>query len=248
MKKQLGATALVVATLFGMPCIAAEDTVESVEKTLVEAWDKLASMSGTLDLVADVVVNPNAKGPLHLVGGGSTAYMKKGDKPLYCVDAWAGMNAEFKMGQAKCIHDGKDTHLETVFMGRVSSQKLDTGGIAPGGKAFFDLLHQHVDLTLLPAGKINDQDVYILEGTAKEPSDDIPVVKGRAYLAKETGIPLKIVLVDKEGKDIATITHMDIKVNPPLSEGSFVYVPSAPPPPRAPAPLPKAPGETAASE
>lgn len=244
MKRYAGMMLLAAAALMWAQAALAEDTVESIEKAVVEQWDKLKSMSATLGLVADVKLNPEAEKAMHLVGGGSTAFMKKGDAPMYCLDVWAGLNEKAPMAKAKIVHDGVDTYLDTVLMGKNRSQKLDGGGVAPGGKALFDLLKEHATLSVLPSEKVDGKDVHVIEATPKEPSDDVPISKVRLYFAKDTGIPLKVEIVGKDATPMGEITMSDVKVNPELAAGLFVYTPPAPPaPPASPAAAPAAAGK-----
>jgi len=232
MTKQLGLVILAVAAVLWTPFLAAEDTVESIEKAVVEQWEKLNSVSATFDLVADVVLNPEVGKPVHVIGGGSADYLKKGDKRPSRVEAWVGTNPEFKMAQAKVVSDGTTAHVETTVFGNVNTETVDVSAVAVGGKELFAQARKHLDLSAMPSTKIDDKDVYVLEGTPKDQNADIPVKKVRGYFAIATGIPLKISLFDGSGTEMGTVTMMDININQELSDSLFVYVAPAPPAPK----------------
>lgn len=245
MKKHFGVVALVVAAILFMQGAMAQDTVESIEKAAIAQWDKLKSISATLDLNVSVKLNPSVDKPLVLVGGGSTAYLKKDGKIMGRIEAWTGMTEQVKLASANGVCDGEKAYLDVVFMGKREHIEADATAV-PVGKAGFDSLKQHLNLAAAPAAKVGDEDCYVLEGTPKEELDEnIPVGKVAIYISKKTGILLKIGVLDRQGSEIGALTVNDIKVNPDLSPDLFVYVPPAPPTPPTPPAQPASTGAKA---
>lgn len=244
MKMRLVLTILVAAVVLWMPLASAQDTVESIQKAVIEKWDGLKSMSGTFNLNVQYKIKPDMPNPLKLMGGGSTDYVKVDQTAKYRMNAWAGFSEAAKMGQLQSLFDGTTAYVDTLFMGKVDSKQLPASeAIAPGGKAFFDFVNQHVNLAPSAAVDVNGKACYALEGAFKEVDEGNPVGKIIACFDKETGVPMKINVIDKQGVEIGVITMTDVKINPEIKEEVFKYVPltpPAPPTPPTPAPAPAA--------
>jgi outer membrane lipoprotein-sorting protein len=243
MVKKLRGALWVTVALLCAPIAPAQDTVESIEKAVTDAWNRLNSMSATLAANAEFKLKPENPAPMKAMGGGTVNYLKKGETPLYALEGWAGLSEQAKLAQARCVHDGQQLHVDTLVFGKVESE-TPANAITPGGKALFDFLRENLNLAAKPAEKLNDKEAYVIEGALKQPDEKIPMASILIYFDKATGIPLKVASLDKQGMPSATITVNDIKVNPPLAEDLFKYVPLAPPAPPA---LPTPPAAPAAA-
>ena len=241
MSKRLGMVVVLAAAMLWIPVATAqEQSVEAIQKAVAEKMDGLKSLSSPLALNVEVKLNPDMPNPLKLVGGGSVDYLKKGDKPLYRADIWAGFSETApKMAQAQSAYDGKLVHYD-VF---IPLAKIDETGTVDPGESFkadanvmFAELRKYVDLTALPPAQLGDTDVYVLEGKPKEGTDWGPVAKVRISFAQDTGIPLKVAIVGADDTDMGTLSMTGLKVNGELSEDNFKIVPFARPIPPAPKP------------
>jgi outer membrane lipoprotein-sorting protein len=245
---------VVVLAVLWVPGVWAQDTVESVQKAVIEQWNKLNSASGTFTLAGEYKMSKDATGALKFAGGGSFNHLKKGETSLFIMNAWAGMTEAAKLAQVQGYYDGKDLYGDvSVPLAKVfESGKVDPSEFsgAPGAKALLDLAQKHLNLTVAPAEKVGDKDCYVLEGTFKDQDEKNPVGKLKICLAKDTGILARVGIISKEGAEMGAITMADVKVNPPLGEDVFKYVPLPPPappkPPDATQPAANAPATDAA--
>ncbi|NIA15050.1 MAG: hypothetical protein GWP08_13335 [Nitrospiraceae bacterium] len=240
MKMRSGVAVLMMAMALWVPAALAEvPTLEAIEKAVVEKWDALTSMSGTLDLALEFKLNPNMAKPVPLMGGGDVAYLKK-DNPLYRSYIWVGIG-QSKLVEAQAVSDGAKTQYEaSVPMAQVrESGTVDTAEIgAPGGKPLFDMLREHLVLSALPDAKIGEKPAYAIAAKPKEDSDEVPVSTLEIFFDQETGIPVKLRAVGKDGAEMGSLTMKDLKINETLGEGVFTFksiLPPAPPAPAAPA-------------
>jgi len=248
MTKKLTLSLLIAAALVWAPLAVAEDTAESIEKAVVENWDKLGSLSANLNLNADFPMNllaallsnktpdPNntAKGELAITG--SVDYVKKDPIPCSRLELHASLNEAIKARSlSNC--DGTDAYTEFEFFGKVDSKKIDPKSmVSPGGKALFDLLKGYFNLAALPAEKVGEKDAYVLEATLKAPDPKVPISKLRFWFAKDSGVILKGEAFDAANASLATLTVNDIKCNQPIAPDRFKYTPPAPLPAPSPAP------------
>lgn len=240
MSKRLGMVVLLAAAMLWLPVATAqEQSVEAIQKAVAEKMDALKSMSSNLDLNVEVKFNPDQPNPLKLVGGGYTDFLRKGETGLYRLYIWAGFSETAKLAQAQGVFDGKILHYDALVpLAQVSESGTEDPGesFKPGAQVMFAELQKHANLAALPPSKVDDKDVYVLEGTPKEGADWGPVAKVKVCFAQDTGIPLKIAVVGKEGNDMGGLSMTDIKVDAELSEDRFIYVALAPPAPPAPKP------------
>lgn len=249
MTRKLVATLLMATVLLAVPVALAEDTIESIEKAVVEQWDKLTSVCASLALNADFPMNivasliskkepdPANKAVGKLVINGPVDYQKKDGKVASRLELNAALNEALK-ARALFVSDGTNANLEYEYFGKVETKKIEQADMAPpGGKALFDYLKQEFNLAAQPAEKVNDKDAYVLDATLKTPDPSIPISKLRFYFAKDSGVLLKGIVYNAENAPFATLLVNDIKLNTPIPDDRFKYTPPAPPaPPAAPAP------------
>ncbi|GAF73674.1 unnamed protein product, partial [marine sediment metagenome] len=77
-------------------------------------------------------------------------------------------------------------------------------------------------LTLLPDEKVEEQAAYVIESKPKSPGPQ-PMAKSKMFFAKDSGIMIKMVGLDAEGKAIMTMNVKDVKLNPEISPDRFVF-------------------------
>jgi hypothetical protein len=251
MTKKLTLSLLVAIGLVWVPMAVAQDTPESIEKAVIESWDKLSSLSANLNLNSDFPMNliaalisnkppdPNntAKGKLAITG--NVNYVKKDPTPCSRLELHAALNETLKARiLSNC--DGTDAYRESEFFGKVESKKIEPKDVpALGGKALFDRLKGNFDLAAQPSEKVGDKDAYVLDATPKTPDPNGPIYKLRFWFAKDSGVMLKGEAFDGANASLATLMVTDTKLNQPIAPEQFKYTPPTPPtPPPAPAPAP----------
>ena len=225
---------------------AAPQSLESIEKAIIEKWDALSAMSAAFDINVEVKLNPDMPNPMKLTGVGSADYRKKADKKCYRIDAWAGFSAASKMAQYQEVCDGTNVYRD-IFVPLLQIRETGAANpsevVSPDPKKLLELAGEHLNLAAAASEKVADQDCYVVEGAPKEQDAKNPVAKVKICFAKATGVPLLIAAMDKAGIQIGSIALKDVKVNHELADSVFQYVPLVLPAPPAP-PAPAEPAKT----
>ncbi len=231
------------------PIAFAQDTVDGIEKAVVEKWDKLASLQAKLDLKADFPMNivaalvsgkdpdPANKAIGKLVINGAVDYAKKDAVVCSRLELNGALNDALK-ASGLFVSDGAVANAEWTFFNKVDHKQIDIKSIVPpGGKALFDLLKKNFTLAAQKPEKVGDTEAYVLDATLLAPDPKYPVSKLRFFFAKDSGVLLKCDAYDALSAVLATLTASEIKLNQPIAPERFKYTPPAAPAPT-PAPAP----------
>ena len=250
MTKKLTLCVFMIAVVAWAPMTVAQETADSIEKAVVENWDKLGALTANLNLNADFPMNlvgaliskkpadPNNTAKGKLVVTGSVDYVKKDATVCSRLELHAALNEALK-ARALFVSDGAEAYVEYEFFGKVEYKKIELKDmIAPGGKPLFDGLKKSFTLAAQPAEKVGDKDAYVLDATLTAPDPNVPISKLRFWFAKDSGVLLKCDAFDVANAVLATLAVTDIKLDQPVAPERFKY---APPPPPAPPPAPPAP-------
>lgn len=224
-KRSVAVLLMMAVAALWMPMHAwGQDTVESIQKDVVAKWEKVTSCSAIIAGSGDVKISAQMPTPLHLVGSGSVDFMKQASGACSRLELGAGLTPQAKpMGRILFVSNGPDAFIETEFIGKVQAKKVDGIPIAAGGQELFNVMNQHLTLTAMPSEKVGEVDAYVLAGELKVPDASIPVSKLLVYFAKDTGVVLKAVALDTEGKPMVTLAMQDIKLNQPIAANKFMY-------------------------
>jgi outer membrane lipoprotein-sorting protein len=220
--------ALVVGTLLAFPAATpAEETIDTVEKKIIELFDQYDSITYKVSMT----LNANIGGmTMTSKGEGTSEYMKKGDKTLFRQDM--AINTENPMNPDQpstsnntIICDGEFAYTlqQRGSIRQAFKRNIADVDSAPGGKMMFDYLNKHGDLKLLPSEKINGQEVYVIEVTLKQTNPMGIPAKRKRYISKSTGLPAKLEMFGPDGKPMLTITMSDVKINPKTDPSRFVF-------------------------
>ena len=127
-------------------------------------------------------------------------------------------------GAVSTISDGTFVYNLNDMMGQKMAvkQKADSLQGTPGGKQMFENMKKNSTLTLLPDEKVEGQAAYVIESKPKSPGPQ-PMAKSKMFFAKDSGIMIKMVGLDAEGKAIMTMNVKDVKLNPEISPDRFVF-------------------------
>lgn len=255
MTAKLTLYALIAIALVWAPLAVAEDTVESIEKAVVENWDKLSAVDAAVNLNADFPMNlvgaaisgkapdPNNKAVGKLVVTGHVDYAKKDAVVCSRLELNATLNESLK-ARGLFVCDGAQANVEWEFFNKVDHKSLDVKDAIPsGGKALFDLLKQNFTLTAQKSEKAGDAEAYVLDAKFTVSDPNLPISKLRFWFAKDSGVLLKCQAHDLLDAVLATLTVTEIKLNQPAAPERFKYTPPAP----APAPETKPAAETKAA-
>lgn len=225
--KYIGGLALVFAA--GLP-VSAQESVEAIEKSVTENWNKLSSLS------ADVETKMEQSNPSYSMKNeskGKFEYAKIQDVPYFRMEATTNMQMsqggqEQKMDSTNLmVSDGKVMFAEVKMLGQTQVMKLPTSTnedpLGIGGSMIWSSLRESMTLAALPSVEINGKSTHVVEGTMKDQQTGIS--KNKFHFDKETGLLVRLESYDMEGKMILHTNTTNIKTNPEISPSRFRYTP-----------------------
>lgn len=207
--------------------VAAATTIEEVEKSLMDARNKVKSYTAKTKMVQDVDLGGGNK--MQSTMDGTIEWMRKGDKFLYRNDN-KGMMTQNMSGQenkmesnATMISDGDFMYTLTEQMGQKHAFKAPVDpNISGDAKVMFAALREDSNLKVLPDEKVDGADAYVIEAMPKE-AQGSPMSKTLFYFRKDNGMMVKNEAFDDKGKKIFTTTTTDIKMNTEIPAERFVF-------------------------
>lgn len=202
------------------------DTLEEVEKKIVDAADKVKSFT------ADVSTVTEAKGEGFSTSSrmqGTSEVMRKGDTVLMHMELkTTGVtkigDQEQKMESTSLmVCDGDFNYVLTEQAGQKMAMKMKADPKMAGisSKQLFTEWGKENDLKLLPDEKVDGRDAYVIEVTPKKPG--AATGKQLAYFDKEHGLMLKMVVMGEDGKPMSTTTLSNYKTGVDLKPDRFVF-------------------------
>lgn len=137
---------------------------------------------------------------------------------------------ETKMeGNMLMIYDGEFSYTLTDMAGQkmaMKSKPEKKDNLNPfDQKALFKFQREHFELKLLPEEKVDGKAVYVIELKPKKSANPQMNMIGRSvgYYDKESGIALKAMSFDANGKEMASSITRDIKLNEDIKPERFVF-------------------------
>jgi outer membrane lipoprotein-sorting protein len=219
---------LLVGTLLAFPATTiAEETIDTVEKKIVETFDQYDSMTYKLTMTMEA-----AMGGMTMTGKGEGAseYMKKGDKSLFRQEMTITVENSMSPGQpmtsnSTIICDGEFVYTvqEQGSLKQAFKQNIADTDSAPGGKMMFENLKKNSNLKLLLDEKINGEEAYVIEVVPKQVNPMGGPTKIKRYIIKKTAVPAKLEMFGPDGKVMMTITMSDVKIDPKIDPSRFVF-------------------------
>ena len=212
-------------------------SLEAAEAEVAGLWDKVESYTAAMTM--DMPTVPGAAAASTIVhGAGSTECLKKDGQLLYRFEVVMSMKMGPKsMDQTMLgVFDGKDFHMQMDMMGKTTVMKSKpdpASGMLPGsGKDLFNQLHTMFDLTVLPDDTVDGKPASVFGLTLRTDAPNAAIAqakemfgKGRIYFAKDSGVQLMMVLLDKSNAPLLTLRYKDIIVNASVSPDHFKYTP-----------------------
>lgn len=226
MQTRIRLTSLAAVLLAFVQMAPAGDTLESVEKTIAAEWEKHKSLSANLSLSQQMEMGG---GRVTSTGTGTFEYLRKGDKELYRLEmattttqAFAG-NEQTIEQKVLSINDGEFVYNLTDGMGKkiAAKSRADKAKMG-GGKAMFKQLREEHELTLLPDQELDGHSAYVIEAVPKK-STPMAIARTVYYLRQDTGVMMKSVALNADGKAVQTMTFSEFKINPTIAPERFVF-------------------------
>lgn len=205
----------------------AADSLEDVEKKLVEAHSKMKSYTSKTKTVQSFDMGGGNK--MSSDYGGNIEWKREGEKQMFRTEmkgtttqSMGGTDNKMEVS-VLMISDGDFLYTLSEQMGQkmATKQKPDTA-MAGDPKKLFEKIRADNEVKVLPEEKLDGASVIVLEVIPKNTADG-PVAKSMMYFAKDTGINVKVVGKDKDGKEVFTNTSTDIKLNTEIAKDRFVF-------------------------
>jgi outer membrane lipoprotein-sorting protein len=228
MRRMVGIAVIVVVSC-ALSARAAE-TVESVAKKIGEQTAKYKSLQYSMHSVNEGQA---------MVGKSTTTgqfqAMRKGEKTLSRMESKSSQ----KIGEqtqeyvSTMINDGEFMYTITDAGGQKMAMKMKVDPKMAGAdpldsESAFKAMGKDFNLKVLPDAAVDGKDAWVIEATPKDTKNpNMVMAKMVSYYDKKTGIPVKSLGYDKDGKVINTMVISDVKTNADISADRFVF--KAPP-------------------
>ena len=174
---------------------AVGDTLESVEKTIVEQGKTLSSITSNSTYFMD-----NVSGTTKTHGEGKTAYeyMRKGEKSLYRIETSYTSVMETNgaknttKGTSLTVCDGDFNYMYSETNGVKSAMKMRaTPGSVTVAQSYFDTMAQTYNLELMPDAKVGSHSTYVIRAVLKNSSPGM-ASEQFFYFDKATGMSSRL--------------------------------------------------------
>jgi len=234
MMRRMVGMAVIVVLGCALSARAAE-TIESLAKRIGEQTAKYKSLQYNMHSVSEAQA---------MVGkstmDGQFQAMRKGDKTLSRMETKS--RSSMKMGDqpeqtqeytSTMINDGEFMYTITDAGGRKMAMKMKpdpkmAGADPLNSESAFKAMGKDFNLKVLPDAAVDGKDAWVVEATPKDNKNPgMVLAKMVSYYDKKTGLPVKSIGYDKDGKVINTMIISDIKTNADIPADRFVF--KAPP-------------------
>ncbi|MBI4719295.1 MAG: outer membrane lipoprotein carrier protein LolA [Planctomycetes bacterium] len=206
---------------------AAAETIEEVEKKLVEAQGKLKSYTAKTKTTQDLDMSEESK--IKSTDEGTIEWMRVGDKTLFRQDSKSMTSGKLGGKEMKeeltqtIINDGQFFYTLSDQGGQKTAYKTKADdSMTNDAKQMFAMMREDHNLKLVGDEKVDGADCYVVELVPKQ-TEGNPVVKNIMSFRKDCGIAVKTVGKDKNDKVIFTNTTTDIKLNAEIARDRFEF-------------------------
>ncbi len=223
----------VVVVLACVLSARAAETLESLQKKIGEQTSKYKTLQYNVQMVSEGMGMPGKS-----TSEGQFQAMRKGDKSLSRMETKSRMT--FKVGDQEqtqeysstMINDGEFVYTVSDAAGQKMAMKMKPDSKMAGSdplnsEAAFKAMTKDFNVKVLPDATVDGKDAWVLEATPKDKSGGNPMSRMVTSYDKKTGLPLKSVGYDKDGKVLNTMTISNVKTNADIPAERFVF--KAPP-------------------
>ncbi len=211
---------ITIVVILACVSFASAETLESVEKTLVEKFKAYKSLSA--DVAMTVQISPGMGGE----GKGTMEFLRDDGQEMVRTEIIMKMNfgGQLMESHTASFFDGTDAYtiIETMGQKQVMKMPASQAQGRSGGKAFFTDLKRENELRLLPEETIDGIKVYVIEAKPKKPTPQAPGLT-KFYFDKDKGFMGKMISWDAGGKTMVSLTMANVKINPKLDASRFVF-------------------------
>lgn len=211
-----------------VPAVFAADTIESVQKAIIEKSEKITSIQFKSVSTSDMnTPQYSAK----TESESTVEAAKKGD--AWLLHAEAKTKSSQKVGDQEMkndantlmICDGKFNYILNESQGQKQAMKMAISENMSmiSNKHFFDTLAKDYDLKLLPDEQAEGKDTWTIEAAPKKAPMEGMAAKMKFHFDKDNGMTIKVVGLDAAGKTVTSTINKDIKLNASIPDDHFVF-------------------------
>ncbi len=214
-----------VCVLLAAPALA--DTLDEIEKKLVESNAKLKSYSAKTTMSQDMSFGEGMQ--MKSNSTGTVEWARRDGKEMFRTDL-SGSQTQI-MGEQKmesqqtttmiCDGDYFYTLSDQGGQKHAMKQKAEQN-MSFDAKSMMQMLRDDYHLEAKGDEKVDGHDCAVIEARPKDPQNN-PVTRQLLYFMKETGINLKLVCFDAGGKTVLTTGLSDVKLNTEIPADRFVF-------------------------
>ncbi|MGD8453952.1 MAG: outer membrane lipoprotein-sorting protein [Phycisphaerae bacterium] len=231
MIRRVGLALLTGALLAVIVAPALGEDLPTIEKKVIESWQKHRSMTAKINLTTHMEMPGMA---MDGKGSGIVEVMKKENKIYLRMELKNEMTQkmgeeESKMEQEMTtIIDGEYAHTLTDMMGQKMAVKTAIDPKMTGDPTLlFEDLKKNYELKVLPDETVESVKTYVIEATPKDKAENAGMSKMTLYFSQDNGVQIKMVMFDANGQPMTTFTYSDIKLDVDINPDRFVF--KAPP-------------------
>ncbi len=206
--------------LLGVGAARGEETVESIEKKLDAAAEKIGSVSYVIEQRSEIDTG-NAKQKSFAKSSVDTKRQGKQDLVRLQVRTETSTGDQKNATMTLQVFDGQAlwTYTEEADAKMAVKLPADSGSpLMPRGAAMLTEFKSGGELKVAEGEK----DAFVLEWTSKEKAPPAGTPKKRKiWIDADNGLFRKIVDMDASGKEFAETTYKDLKLNPSFPEDHF---------------------------
>ncbi|MDO8629518.1 MAG: hypothetical protein Q7R41_03405 [Phycisphaerales bacterium] len=212
----------------GVPGLVRADSIEDIQKKLVESHAKLKSYACKMKMVQNFDMGQGNK--MQSDYAGTTEWMRKDDKFALRTDlkgtaiqSFGGQDNKMDMS-VTMVCDGDTLYTLSTQMGQTMATKQKPDATLGGDpkKIMDDIVSKH-NVKVMPDDKVDGETCFVIETTPKDPADAANIAKTIMYFRKDIGVIAKTVGMDKDGKEVFTNTSSEFKINSDIAADRFVF-------------------------
>lgn len=223
-----------VCTFAGAAVVRA-DTLEDVQKKIHAKVSTMKSLEYTLDLKTEMTMQQVT---IKSTTRQTAQFARKDDQVLARIETTSSTSQ--KMGDQEQSYDTKSTDVSdgkywNNLVERMGQQMATRRKVNPENEPnpfnallSFKLLAESFEIKLLPDETVDGKSAWVLETKPKEGVDPTNIMgRSLSYYDKETGLSIRGVNYDPNGKVVSTSVLTNVKINSDINPDRFVF--KAPP-------------------
>lgn len=210
------------------PALAAE-TLDDVEKKILDKWKERKSVKAEFTMEVEIFTGPYRTASTTT---GTIEYLRKGDKNLFRQESHTSqshdMEGEHMLDQQQdvtMVGDGDVVYTmsESEHGRSIVKSRQTPANVIIDSQAVLRKIRRVYNLKLLGSGE-EHKNVYIIEATPKRVASPKQGTRVIRHFDKKTGLMTKRISFDKDDRPRSTLTIHHIKVDLDIAPERFKFV------------------------